>query len=184
MARSDMQVRVNWMIGWPNCPEVEIDNVELKEFTYHEYVIGQKYSNTSFYVGFDDDRIFSSYMLKQWSSRIDGAMGGKLKMDDGRTIIIEGCWSSRTSVANTLLPEEDHIVECGIRPVGKKVCIQMGVRVSWLKDHLPEGTKLRKEVDKDGEIKYNIYPIEGSEIYNELMIKKPSLCRSQWIKRA
>ena len=179
-AVTEIGVHVNWMIGWDNEPAIDILNgpsIREDNLVYKQYDVDHR--GGTLYVGVDPSQTFSIFMLSL-DQDLKGACGGNLHMEDGRTIRVTGAWSSRSSVVNMFLPEKDHVVECHM--AGQY--LRCAVRVSWLRDHLPKDTYLRKEVDKDGEIKYNIYPIEGSEIYKELMIKKPSLCRSHWVKRA
>lgn len=176
---TEIGCHINWMIGWGNAPEIDILNgptVRESDITYKEYVVDNR---RTLYVGFDATKVFSMFMLSS-DLGVKGACGGNLHMDDGSVVNITGAWSSRSSVVNMFLPEEDHVVECHM--TGQY--LRCAVRVSWLRDHLPKDTYLRKEIDKDGEIKYTVWPVEGGEAWKMLLEKKPELCHSNWIKRA
>lgn len=181
MSNSNLKVNVNWMIGWGNSPEIQVTGDVRPSFTYKEYKVREE-SDDRLYIGFDAEGIFSSYMLNVVKQRdpFRGAIDKDIELVDGTRLSLTGCWSSRTSVANMFLDEEDHIVECTLIDKFYRVA----VRVSWLRNHLPEGVRLTKEIRDNGEISYSVLPEKGSAIWNELSKTKPELCKEVWIRRA
>lgn len=182
MTQAERTVEINWMIGWSNAPDIAVHDAEDHQYLYHEYKIGKTGRNISLFIGFTADKVFADYLLKDWDSSNEGAIGKTITLDDGRVLDLSGCWSSRTSVANIVLPEEDHITECDLK--GSYRYHRVAISIAWLRGHLPEGVGLRKFIRNDGEIKYEAYPIKGSAIFAELQRKKPELCTGTWIKRA
>ena len=166
----NVNVSIDWMVGYTNRPEVEIVVPKIPGFRFVVEEVGRR---TNLYIGFDKTFTFAEYMLSAGGN--PGAINASIVMMDGTKQKLTGCWSSRASVCNGVLADEFHIIECNM-VVSGHAPIRAAVRVSWLAEHLPEGVEVVEYFRNKDEISYTIRPVKGSAIYKELLVTKPSMC--------
>ena len=166
----NVNVSIDWMVGYTNRPEVVLGVQSIPVFRYIVEEVGRR---TNLYIGFDSTFTFAEYMMSEGCNH--GAINTSIVMMDGTKKTLTGCWSSRASVCNGVLADEFHIIECDLI-VNGHAPIRAAVRVSWLAEHLPEGVEVVEYFRNKDEISYTIRPVKGSAIYKELLVTKPSMC--------